>query len=302
MKKAPLEAETLDLKKLRAFYLTAKHGSLRAAASRLRLTISAISLQISHLENDLQISLFRRGPNKLVLTPTGESFVLEVEAIFSQIEKSLAAVSSIVRHGGGVTLSIGNDLSRYFTPKITNFVTRNPTIDLTINVRETPETLALVEKGEADIGIGYFRRLPKSIVRDVILRSPFSLICAPNHPLLNQDFVTFEDLGRHKLLLLPTHSTTGMIVHSVFAKAGVKPKSFIELGNCQTAREFAEQGVGVAIVHSICLGHQETERLRNLNLDLGSTFGEVDIAAIYRRGRTLSSMHRLLLDELLDSA
>lgn len=299
MKNGPLEPDALDLRKLRAFYLTAKHGSLRAAASRLRVTIAAVSLQISRLESDLHVSLFRREPNKLVLTQSGATFVREVEAIFAQIEKSLGVVSSHTQHGGQMTLSIGNDLSRFFTPKITNFITRYPAVDLSVNIRETPETLALIEKGDADIGIGYFRKVPKTVEREVILRSTFSLICASDHPLLNQKFVTFEDLSRHKLLVLPKNSTTGALVHDVLAKAGVKSKSFIELGNCQTAREFAERGVGVAIVHSICLGHQDAERHRHLHLHLGNAFGEVDIAAIYRRDGRLSAMQRLLLDELV---
>ena len=86
--------DSLDLRKLRAFNLVARHGSLRIAAARLNLTVPAVSLQIRKLEEELGIALFRRLPNKLVLTREGEAFLIEVEGIFERVEHALGTLSS----------------------------------------------------------------------------------------------------------------------------------------------------------------------------------------------------------------
>ena len=74
------KAHELDLAKLAAFELVARNGTLQVAAARLNRTVSAISTQIKHLEEDLGVELFRRTPNKLTITPegnTGSYFALQ---------------------------------------------------------------------------------------------------------------------------------------------------------------------------------------------------------------------------------
>ena len=63
-----LDLDTLDLKRLRAFLLVAKNGSLRHAASALNLSIPAVSIQIHKLEQELGVALFERAGRRLTLT------------------------------------------------------------------------------------------------------------------------------------------------------------------------------------------------------------------------------------------
>ena len=78
-----LNLDTLDLRRLRAFHLVAKHGGLRLAAGRLKQSIPAISAKIRKLEDELGFELFERLPNKLLLTIAGERFLREVDGVSS---------------------------------------------------------------------------------------------------------------------------------------------------------------------------------------------------------------------------
>ncbi len=91
-----MDSGDLDLGKLRAFQLTAQHGSLRWTANRLRLTIPAISFQIRRLEEEIGVSLFERLPNRLVLTAAGETLAREAEGIFEHIDRVLGTLAPMI--------------------------------------------------------------------------------------------------------------------------------------------------------------------------------------------------------------
>src|SRR5258707_3846341 len=106
-----MDLNQLDLKKLRAFALVAKHGNLRLAAVRLNQTVPAISSKIRRLERDLGVELFERLPNKLILTPAEADFLHEVEAVFERAEQPLATLYLRSDPAGQLTVSTARDRS-----------------------------------------------------------------------------------------------------------------------------------------------------------------------------------------------
>lgn len=288
--------ETLDLRKLKAFQLTAKHGGLRVAAARLRLSVPAVSFQIKRLEKELGVELFQRLPHGLVLTRAGEDFLREAAAIFDRVEGALAALAPGGGFSGQLSISTAGDIVWYFTPKISSFIKRYPDIQLRHHVYNSVHTLRMVEAGQVDVGIGYFPKLPPALTKEVVTESTLSLVCSQGHPLLRRLPFRLDDLVRHKLVLPPNQSSTRKIIDQVFAKAEVKTRSVIETGSCQTARDFAENGVGVAMVHSLCVAQKPSTGLRYI--DISAQFGKVDFAVVYRKESAHSPLLRGFLDQL----
>jgi LysR family transcriptional regulator, low CO2-responsive transcriptional regulator len=278
--------EALDLKKLKAFQLAARHGSLRVVAARLRLTIPAISFQIRRLEEELETQLFHRLPNGLVLTVAGEHFVREVDGIFETVEGALATLPSKAPPSGRLAIATSSDVVWYFAPRISSFIKRYPRVRLQYCIYHSKEIVARMSRGDLDVGIGYFTPPPKALEREVIAQTNLSLVCAPGHPLLRRRPLRLNDIARYRVLVLPQHSETRKIIDRVFSKAGVKLEDVIEAGNCQTARDFAERGVGVAIVHSICMEHKSSEHLRYI--DLGNQFSKIEFSVIYQKDAPLN--------------
>ncbi|MFL5018189.1 MAG: LysR family transcriptional regulator, partial [Rhizobium sp.] len=62
----------LDWDKLRIFHAAAEAGSFTHAADKLHLSQSAISRQVSALEQDVGTKLFHRHARGLILTEQGE--------------------------------------------------------------------------------------------------------------------------------------------------------------------------------------------------------------------------------------
>jgi DNA-binding transcriptional LysR family regulator len=146
-----MDLDSLDLRKLRAFYLVARHGSLQRAATRLNVTVSAVSFSIHRLEEQLGIPLFRRLPNRLILTPAGVHFADSAEAIFDGINKILADSAIDVQPSGRLYISVTSDLAWYFIPKVRDFLKLYPDIELGVYIKTSSESLRLVERREIDL-------------------------------------------------------------------------------------------------------------------------------------------------------
>ena len=63
---------TVDWDKLRVFHAVAEAGSFTHAGDVLNLSQSAVSRQVSSLEESLQVPLFHRHARGLMLTEQGE--------------------------------------------------------------------------------------------------------------------------------------------------------------------------------------------------------------------------------------
>ena len=64
----------MDWDKLRIFHAAAEAGSFTHAGEALGLSQSAVSRQVSALENDLEVPLFHRHARGLILTEARRSF------------------------------------------------------------------------------------------------------------------------------------------------------------------------------------------------------------------------------------
>ncbi|WP_424814542.1 LysR substrate-binding domain-containing protein [Roseococcus sp. YIM B11640] len=72
---------------LRAFEAAARHGSFAAAGAELHVSPAAVSRLVRLLEQRLGIGLFERRPNRLLLTPAGESYRIGLSGIFDELER-----------------------------------------------------------------------------------------------------------------------------------------------------------------------------------------------------------------------
>jgi DNA-binding transcriptional LysR family regulator len=286
----------IDLKKLRAFQMVARHGRLQSAAARLHVTMSAVSIQIKTLESGLGVQLLHRVGRRLVLTPSGEVFLKEVEAILDRVDRAIKLIRDSIPTGVSISIAIGTDLTRYFSTAIARFVKRHPEVGLSLRLRHSPDTVARLLEEEIDMVVGHFGALPAGIVRRPLLQTGFSVVYPPNSPLVSVRRPSLRDIGNHCLILPRQQSDMGQRIMRVFAEAGITPKSVIEAGNCQSSRELAEQGIGVAIVHSACLNKHQSSRLRKS--DVSRFFGHVNIVIAYRKSLKLTTAHQELLREL----
>lgn len=101
-----------DLLTLRAVVAVAETESFSAAAKYIGRTQSAVSLQISKLEERLDVRLFDRTSRSVHITPTGEVFLSYCRRILGLADEAYASVSSPV-----ITKPLRIGFAEYLVPK-----------------------------------------------------------------------------------------------------------------------------------------------------------------------------------------
>src|SRR5471030_657410 len=76
----------MDWDKLKVFHAAADAGSFTHAGEQLGLSQSAVSRQVSALEQELSVSLFHRHARGLILTEQGELLYRTAHEVFMKLE------------------------------------------------------------------------------------------------------------------------------------------------------------------------------------------------------------------------
>ena len=100
----------MDWDKLRVFHAVAEAGSFTHAGEALNLSQSAVSRQISALEENLQVPLFHRHARGLILTEQGESLNRTVREVFAKLAMTEALLTESKEKPAGrlkVTTTVG---------------------------------------------------------------------------------------------------------------------------------------------------------------------------------------------------
>ncbi len=151
----------ITLRQLQAFVAVAELGGFTAAAERLHVTQSALSVMIRGLEGELGLRLFDRTTRTVALTDAGRE-------LYPLAEKTLEDLSSAVAHSreladvrrGRVTIAATTLVSSMLLPRaIARFGDAYPGIRVALRDGASPAQIAAMVAGsQVDIGIAPRRR------------------------------------------------------------------------------------------------------------------------------------------------
>src|SRR5476651_611825 len=159
----------MDWDKLRIFHAVASAGSFTHAGQTLGLSQSAVSRQISALEEEIATPLFQRHARGLTLTDEGELLFGAVREVLDRLaaaEEALKNVHDSPRGTLKVTASHGIG-AYWLLPRLSLFLAAFPEVELHLVMDDHELDLA---QREADIAI----RLRAPVQADLIQRRLFT--------------------------------------------------------------------------------------------------------------------------------
>ena len=159
----------MDWDRVRVFHAVALAGSFTRAAERLGLSQSAISRQISGLEEDLAAALFHRHARGLVLTEQGEILLQaadEVAKRMASVETSLGNSRDCAAGHLRINTTIGLG-TIWLIGQLPDFMERHPDIRISLIIGDNDADLSM---READVAIRVARPTqPDTLRRDDII-------------------------------------------------------------------------------------------------------------------------------------
>ncbi len=158
----------MDWDKLKVFHAAAEAGSFTHAGEQLGLSQSAVSRQVSALEQELSVSLFHRHARGLILTEQGDLLFRTAHDVFMQLQAARAKLTDSRERPSGdlkITTTPGVGIN-WLIPRLGEFTALYPEIRISLIV--TDEELDLSMR-EADVAI----RTRKPTQPDLIQRKLF---------------------------------------------------------------------------------------------------------------------------------
>ena len=192
----------MDWDKLRTFYAVAEAGSFTHAGETLHLSQSAISRQISGLEESLGVSLFHRHARGLVLTEQGELLFKTAKEVFgrlSMVEGQLQDTREMAVGPLQVTAAefIG---ATWLVPRLSAFRSRYPDIQLTLLLEDRILNLGM---READCAIRLYMPEQQDLIQRHLAKINFHVCASRTYLEKNGTPSSVSDLKEHTLLGFP---------------------------------------------------------------------------------------------------
>ena len=239
----------MDWDKLRTFHTVATAQSFTRAGEMLNLSQSAISRQISALEEGMQVSLFHRHARGLMLTEQGEILfrtVSDVLTRLSAVENALLESKERPRGPLKVTAPVGFGTT-WLIPHMRDFSEAYPEIMLSLLVDDREYDLTM---READVAIRLFPAKHPDLIQKKLTTLNNSLY-ASNDYLRQYGIPTkASELKGHRLITFGEDVRLPFSEVNWVLKAGAAPgedrKPAFKVNSLVGIEKAMESGIGIA--------------------------------------------------------
>ena len=241
----------LNYHHLRYFRAVANDGNLTRVAARLRVSQSALSMQIRNLERSLGRDLFTRTHRRLHLTETGRLVLEYAETIFRAGDE-LMTVLERDAPGHRKVLSVGAvaTLSRNFQMELLRPLVHQADLQLVIRSGSLRDLLAQMAAHTLDVVLS---NLPVKRDADtgwhshLLAEQPASIVS--KRPRGRAKRFRFPDDLRTTPIVLPSLDTSIRVAFDlVMERAGIRPLIAAEVDDMATLRLMAVETDGVTLV------------------------------------------------------
>ena len=262
----------MDWDKLRIFHAVAQAGSFTHAGQTLGLSQSAVSRQISALEDEISTPLFQRHARGLTLTDEGELLFTAVTDVLGRLaaaEEALKNVHDSPR--GTLKITTAHGVGAYWLlPRLGDFLAQYPEVELHLVMDDRELDLA---QREADIAI----RMRAPVQADLIQRKLFTvhyhMYASKPYLKAHPTPASLDEIGDHTIIVYG--ETAGPEIRDInwlleHYKKSAKPGTsssgnkgrIIRINNITGILQAVEAGLGIGVVPDyLAAQHPALERV-----------------------------------------
>ena len=237
----------IDWDKLKVFHAAAEAGSFTHAGEQLGLSQSAVSRQVSALEQELSVSLFHRHARGLILTEQGEALNRTVREVFAKLAITEALLTESKEKPAGrlkvtTTVAFG---SIWLAPRLHEFLETYPDVSISLLLDDSELDLAM---READVAIRMHPPKQPDLVQRHLMSMQWHICASPEYLKQNGVPQRPEDLDAHKLILFGQHHPPVSDINWL-AEAGRRPgnprRALLEVNSTHAVLLAIRSGLGI---------------------------------------------------------
>lgn len=237
-----------------AYFLeVAERGSLSGASKSLHVAVSAISRQITRLEEDLGIVLFDRDARGMRLTEAGAVVrefgslaVLDAEALRAELRGLASLRDSSVR------VACSDGFAHDYLPSvIAAFQRRHPGVRFSLDVGAPADVTRKVRAGEVDLALSFAIAAQEGIQVEHSEIAPVYALVARSHPVAGLKRVTLAQLMSYPLVLPTGANTIRQLFDLACGLGGLKPNIRMTSNSLAALNAYPLDGESISLCGSL---------------------------------------------------
>ena len=236
---------SVTLSGLRTFVAVVQARGLSGAARVLGVTQPSVSVQLAALERACGVLLCHRKP-EFTLTDAGTDVFVRARLILSRVDEFEDALDHLQSASGRV--SVGLSTPHVAMPLLAGFRAAHPEIRVQVSMGNTSTLLEDVARCRVDVAVMSLLKPPGHLLC-VKVASPRLAICLrADDPLARRRSLRPADLAELDVIAREAGSQTRALFDETLARAGVTPRTVMEVGNREAMREAVAAGLGVGML------------------------------------------------------
>ncbi len=232
---------------LRSFHAVAEHRGFTAAARALNISQPTVTAQVKELEGRYGVELVIRRGRRIELTETGTALF----DISRRLMKLHEEADELLLSSGQLTtgrLRIAAVGPFHATEMVARFLSAYPSINITMLLGNSDQTLQRILELEADVAI-----LAHMVDDPRVFSVPFSthevvVFVNADHPWNGRGSVSIAELADQRLILREKGSTTRRALERAASAVDVQISPFLEIGSREGIWKAVERGLGIGVV------------------------------------------------------
>lgn len=188
----------MDITQLQYFKVIAETGSLTKAAEALHISQPAMSAMLKKFEEEMNVELFDRSPNRIYLNRTGEIALIHVNNILRNVEQMKTDLLNAAQQNVTLRIAFCDPGVRWFT--VPRFTVAHPEIQIKDELYEGTEAAKLLSERIYDLVVTPEKIQAHGIESHPFLPDQVFLSVPTESRLADLDRVSLKDIPAQPLL------------------------------------------------------------------------------------------------------
>lgn len=188
----------MDVTQFQNFKIIAETGSLTKAAEKLHISQPAMSTMLKKFEDELNVELFDRTPNRIHLNQAGEIALIHVTNILRSIDQMKADLLSTMQQNLSLSIAFCDPGVRWFcVPRLS---VAYPEISIKDELYENCNEVSLLTERTYDLVVSPFKIQSQGIQSISFLPDRVFLSVPTNSKLAEQESISLREIPAQPLL------------------------------------------------------------------------------------------------------
>ena len=241
---------SMTITRFRYFNKVARLGSIREAADVLFVAPSAISRQISRLEEQLGVSLFEPHGRGLRLTAAGQILAQHTNHVLDTLDRAASEIDELagLKRGHVRIWTAEGSVSDMVVPAIAAFRAKFPEVTYEVTISGTDRIVRAVLEDDADLAVVFNPPPEPELMTIRTSTGPLLAVGHPRHPAMTQPKLTLAEVATHALALPDTSFGLRHLIDAAAKASGLAIKPTLVTNSIEALRSYARLNAGLTLL------------------------------------------------------